>query len=445
MTLTASASAQVPGDRASFGIPRRPVVVATAAVAFAFGLVLLPGPNPQFGESLIAVAIAIAVVGLATLWNSAPGIARVGVAFAYIALVAVLTDGAGGTSSGFGGLFLLPLLWLAVVGNRRELAAGFAAVAVARIGPVKLVGSPEYPPAAWRTGVVLGAVAVIGCVTVQQLVRVARLRASELLERAAELEDAARRLEVQNEQLRELDAVKDGFVGLVSHELRTPLTSIIGFLEILRESDDPLTAEQRQFLSTIGRNVDRLATLVNELLFLVQVDAGRLELQLAETDVGRLLAEATETARPLAESKGIELLLEADAAGAVLCDPGRMAQLVDNLISNAVKFTHDGGRVAVRAAQQGDTVEISVSDTGIGIPADELSRLFGRFFRATSAVNEGIPRTGLGLAISQAIAEAHGSTITAESSPGQTTFRLRLLARGKTPAGGETHVHGRSV
>src|SRR5438552_3387841 len=139
------------------------------------------------------------------------------------------------------------------------------------------------------------------CVTIQQLVREARLRATDLIDRAAELEEAARQLAVQNEKLRELDHLKDDFVGLVSHELRTPLTSIMGYLEmVLEEHTEQLTADQRQFLATVNRNVERLATLVNELLFLVQVDAGRLELTLASEDIVELVAEATEAARPAA-------------------------------------------------------------------------------------------------------------------------------------------------
>jgi signal transduction histidine kinase len=411
---------------------RRVMLIATAAVGFAFALVLLPGPARDVAEIWIAVGLAVVVVGLSALWSAVPTSARVALPLAYVALVAVLLDGGGGTSSGFGGLFLLPLLWLAVVGGRAELLTGLVAVALARVLPVKLVGAPSYPSADWRAVIVLGAVATIATVTIQQLVREARMRSTELLERAAQLEEAAAQLATQNEQLRELDHVKDGFVALVSHELRTPLTSIIGYLEmVLEESGDPLTEAQRQFLSTVSRNVERLTTLVNELLFLVQVDAGRLELKLARADVNELLAEATEAARPAADAKRIELTLEADPLVPAVIDRGRIAQLLDNLVSNAVKFTPEGGRVDVRAARDGGAIALSVSDTGIGIPADELPRLFGRFFRASSATANAIPGTGLGLAISQAIAQAHDSTITVQSTLAQgTTFRLRLAADG---------------
>jgi signal transduction histidine kinase len=435
MTIESGLAAIVTGRTESEIPQRRILVFAASAVAFAFALVLLPGPQRDIEEIEIAAGLAIAVVGLSALSRSAPALARIGVPLAYIAMVAVLIDGGGGTGSGFGGLFLLPLLWLAIAGSRAELLLGLAAVFIARALPVKVIGAPAYPSSEWRSAIVLGAVAAIACVTIQQLVREARVRAVELLDRAAELEEAARQLAEQNTQLRELDHAKDEFVALVSHELRTPLTSIIGYLEMVLEEDaEPLTDGQRQFLTTVGRNVERLATLVNELLFLVQADAGRLQLTLAEADINELLVEATEAAQPAANAKQIELTLEAGRLAPAVCDRRRIAQLVDNLISNAVKFTPQGGQVEVKAAQDGSAIALSVTDTGIGIPADELPRLFGRFFRASSATSNAIPGTGLGLAISQAIAQAHNSTITVQSTLAQgTTFRL-LLAAGNEPA-----------
>ena len=430
MTIESRPAAIETGRPAS-GIPlRRVVLFAASAVAFAFALVLLPGPQRDIAEIGIAAGLALAVVGLSALSQSAPAVARIGAPLAYVAMVALLIDGGGGTGSGFGGLFLLPLLWLAIVGSRSELLLGLVAVFTARALPVKVIGAPEYPSSEWRSAIVLGAVAAIACVTIQQLVREARVRAVELLDRAAELEEAARQLAEQNTQLRELDHAKDEFVALVSHELRTPLTSIMGYLEMVLEEDaEPLSDGQRQFLTTVGRNVERLATLVNELLFLVQADAGRLQLTLAEADINELLAEATEAAQPAANAKQIELTLEAGRLAPAVCDRGRIAQLVDNLVSNAVKFTPQGGRVEVKAAQDGTAIALTVSDTGIGIPADELPRLFGRFFRASSATSNAIPGTGLGLAISQAIAEAHNSTITVQSTLAQgTTFRFLLAA-----------------
>ena len=418
-------------------VPLRNVVLfAGAAAGFAFALIALPGPGRDPAEIGIAVGLAAVVVGLAALWRAVPAVGRLGPPLAFVALVAVLIDASGGTSSGFGGLFLLPLLWLGIVGSRRELLLAFVAVAVARVLPVRLIGPPEYPSAEWRAAIVLGAVAVIASLTIQQLVREARARAAELRDRAAELEDAARRLETQNTQLRELDRVKDDFVALVSHELRTPLTSIAGYLEMVLDDDaDPLTHDQRQFLDTVGRNVDRLATLVDELLFLAHVDAGRLELSLAEVDVNEILEEAVAAARPAAAANDVRLVLDADRLAPVVCDRGRIAQVIDNLVSNAVKFTRPGGRVDVAAVQEDGVVALTVRDTGIGIPEDELPSLFNRFFRASSATRNAIPGTGLGLAISQAIAEAHGSRITVESAREQgTAFRLRLASPAASAA-----------
>jgi signal transduction histidine kinase len=308
------------------------------------------------------------------------------------------------------------------------------------------VGAPDYPSSGWRGVIVLGAVAVFACFTIQRLVGDARLRVTEMRARGQALEEASRQLADQNEQLRDLDRMKDELVALVSHELRTPLTSISGYLEMIDDEGlETLTPSQQTFLATVSRNVERLTTLVNDLLFLVTVDSGGLELDLAEADINRVLVEAAETARPAADRKQIEFILEADRLTPIVCDRARIAQLVDNLVANAIKFTSEGGQVAIRAAQIDNTIDISVIDTGIGIPTEELPRLFGRFFRASNAASSSISGTGLGLAISQAIAEAHSSLITVQSTVTQgTTFRLQLPTR--TAAHEVSHeLNGQSV
>jgi signal transduction histidine kinase len=419
-------------SRSEADIPARGVVLVVAsAVAFAFVLLLLPAPRRDSRELAIAAALAVAVVGLSALWRSAPAVARLGVPLGYIAVAALLVDGGGGNVSGFAGLFLLPVIWLAILGSPGELLVGLVAVAVARAVPLLAVGAPDYPASGWRGAIVLVAVAVFACFTIQRLVGDARVRVAELRARGRELEEASRRLADQNEQLRDLDRMKDELVALVSHELRTPLTSIIGYLEMVVDDGlETLTPNQQKFLATVSRNVERLTTLVNDLLFLVKVDSGGLELELAEADLNQLLVEAAEAARPAADRKQIEFNLEADRLTPIVCDSARIAQLVDNLVANAIKFTPAGGQVAIRATQIDNAIDISVKDTGIGIPAEELPRLFGRFFRASNAAGSSIPGTGLGLAISQAIAEAHNSAITVQSAVGQgTTFRLQLPAR----------------
>ncbi len=232
----------------------------------------------------------------------------------------------------------------------------------------------------------------------------------------------------RNDQLRELDRVKDDFVASVSHELRTPLTSIRGYLELVLDGEaGDLTDEQHQFLSIVDRNADRLLRVVGDLLFVAQVDAGKIAIEKAPTDVDELVHQAVEAARPAATEQGVELELEVDGLGPLNADRARLAQVVDNLISNAVKFTPSGGRVEVRSVREGDLAVLEVTDTGIGISAEDQDRLFQRFFRTDEATQHAIQGTGLGLAIVQAIVEAHDGTISVASVPGAgTTFRVEL-------------------
>jgi PAS domain S-box-containing protein len=235
----------------------------------------------------------------------------------------------------------------------------------------------------------------------------------------------------QNERLRELDRLKDEFVALVSHELRTPLTSIRGYLELVLEGEaGDLTDEQRQFLGVVERNAHRLLGLVGDLLFLAQVEAGKLSLEVGAVDLAAVTAESVETARPLAEEKGITLTLAAGPLALLAGDRARLAQLLDNLISNGVKFTPSDGRVDVRVRSDRGSAIIEVRDTGMGIAADEQEHLFERFYRTAAATEQAIPGTGLGLAISRAIVEAHGGQITVASEEGAgTTFRVSIPIR----------------
>jgi signal transduction histidine kinase len=237
-----------------------------------------------------------------------------------------------------------------------------------------------------------------------------------------------RRIAAQNRELKLLDSLKDEFVASVSHELRTPLTSIRGYIELmLDEETGPLNATQRKFLSVVERSTERQMMLVADLLLVAQLGAADLQLDLEPLEVGALVEEAVEAARPTAEAKGIELDFATDHRSAnVLADAPRLAQVMDNLISNAIKFT-PAGRVRVQLSSDADEAVIDVADTGIGIPPDEQERLFERFFRATAANANAIQGTGLGLSISKAIADAHAGTIELESSGSEgTTFRLTL-------------------
>ena len=255
----------------------------------------------------------------------------------------------------------------------------------------------------------------------------------------ADAEEARHNLARQNQRLLELDRLKDEFIALVSHELRTPLTSIRGYLELLLEGEaGELNDEQRRFLGVVERNAHRLLHLVGDLLFLAQLEAGRLNLELGATDLGALASEAVEAARPLAEEKNITLTLATGPTPLLAGDHARLGQLFDNLLSNALKFTPSGGRVDVRVRSTKDGAVIEVRDTGLGIPAEEQKHLFERFFRSSIAAEQAIPGTGLGLAITKAIVDAHGGRIVVASDAGKgTTFKVMLpVGQAAAPARG---------
>ena len=220
---------------------------------------------------------------------------------------------------------------------------------------------------------------------------------------------------------RHLERLRDAFVGAVSHELRTPLTSISGFLEMLGDEESGLSDSGRTYLGALQRSTGRLQKIVEDLLLVAQIEANRLELDPVPADLAELAAEAIEAALPVAAAKRVQLRLDATGAVPVEADAGRLRQVLDNLVSNAVKFTPDGGSVTMSASNGGDRVCVEVADTGIGIPRAEIGQLFSRFYRASTATRRAIPGTGLGLVIARAIVEGHGGTISLESSENEGT------------------------
>ena len=224
--------------------------------------------------------------------------------------------------------------------------------------------------------------------------------------------------------------MKEEFVASVSHELRTPLTSIRGYLELVLEADPAdLTPQHRDYLRIVDRNADRLLDLINDLLDVAQAESGRFVLNRESVDLESLVADAVDGVRPGADVRQIELGLHVAAGNHARrsIDRKRIGQVVDNLLSNALKFTPDGGKVDVRLSSENGDSRVEVSDTGIGIPEAEQDRLFERFFRTEAANGQAFQGTGLGLAISKAIVEAHGGRITVASAEGAgTTFSVLL-------------------
>lgn len=225
---------------------------------------------------------------------------------------------------------------------------------------------------------------------------------------------AVAELAEQVEKLRQLNEAKTEFVGTLSHELRTPLTSIISFGELLR-GEAGLSREALAFLDVIDRNASRLLRLVGDLLLLSQIESGVIPLELAPVSIPEVTAEAVRNATPAATGYGITFETSAGRGPVIQADHLRLLQVLDNLIANAVKFSHPGDTVRVRSAWDGRTWRIDVADSGIGIPPGEIGRLFDRFVRASNARTSGRPGSGLGLSVVKAIAELHGGRVTVDS------------------------------
>jgi PAS domain S-box-containing protein len=227
----------------------------------------------------------------------------------------------------------------------------------------------------------------------------------------------------------EAERAKDDFFALVSHELRTPLTSIIGYTDLVAEVEaDRLSEQGRDFLEIIRRNAGREMRLVADLLLLVKIREGTFAVDLDESaDLERIVGESVEAARPAAGRREISLSSSIASTPRLRGDPHRLGQVVDNLISNAIKFTPIGGQVDVRLASSNGTAAIEVADTGAGVPDEERDRLFDRLYRASGATRAHVPGLGLGLTIVKAIVDAHGGTVgLASGEDGGTTFRVEL-------------------
>jgi PAS domain S-box-containing protein len=231
-------------------------------------------------------------------------------------------------------------------------------------------------------------------------------------------EQVQHQLAEQNERLRKLDESRNQFLAIVSHELRTPLTSILSFSELIRGEAEGLTPEGVRFLDIVERNADRLHRLVGDLLMLDRLDAGALPLDLAPVSVAELTGEAVGSAAAGAAKQGVTIGVTAGPGPPVQGDLRRLMQVFDNLLANAVKFSHRNGHVHVTAAFDGSNWRIDVADDGIGIPPEEVGQLFTRFVRASNARTAGLPGTGLGLSIVKVLVEMHGGHVEAASTLG---------------------------
>jgi signal transduction histidine kinase len=262
---------------------------------------------------------------------------------------------------------------------------------------------------------------------IEREVREAKGRQDRRVEQRAANESLRARLQAEA-----ASAAKSQFLANASHELRTPLNAIIGFSELLVDGKvGALTAQQADFVQNVLDGGRYLLRLINDLLDLSKVESGRFELMRVPTAVGRLLPPLLERLQPLLTRSGLSCTVSfPDGLPMISADPTRLTQVFFNLLANAIKFTPKGGRIDITVRSVAGGVEVDVRDTGVGIAADDLPRLFREFEQLKAGIaDRENPGTGLGLALSKRLVELHGGTIAVESAVGAgTTFTVALPA-----------------
>jgi signal transduction histidine kinase len=253
---------------------------------------------------------------------------------------------------------------------------------------------------------------------IEEATRVIRASADSSLVRIAGAYDA--QLRVMNTELARADRFKSEFLAKMSHQLRTPLTAILGFCEVLLGGmDGPLTDEQQQDIGLVNQSGQVLLELVNDILDLSKIEAGKIEVATREVRVGDVAEKVIASLDRLAEAKAVVLTKEITPDGlTVMADPVHVREILTNLVANAIKFTPRGS-VTVHAAVTGKVAEISVIDTGIGIPSDAQERIFEEFSQANDEISKQYGGTGLGLPIARRLVELQGGRMGVSSEPGK--------------------------
>ena len=254
--------------------------------------------------------------------------------------------------------------------------------------------------------------------------------AETLNETAKNLQQTMEQLQREHAELERLERIRKDFVINVSHELRTPLASIQGYTETLLDGALTDPDHNLRFLGIIRQNAERLARLTEDLLTLSRIEQKRQALNFEPHALGRLLQDAMDLVRPMAAKNSLDLRLgPSSATGEVWCDREAVHQILTNLLENAIKYTPAGGSILVGAHPKGRFVEVFVRDTGIGIPGEDVPRLFERFYRVDKARSRELGGTGLGLSIVKHLVAAHNGAVRVESTLGRgSTFFFTLPA-----------------
>jgi len=383
------------------------------------------------GALIVTPAIVLWVTEYAVKW-SRHHLLEMGVSLTLLCLITVMVFHSGQAMTApnypLGFLMLSILIWTAVrLGSRATATAILLCVGIAIWGTLRgfgpfARGSPNESLLmlqAFMAVIAVTALALTVGVSEQKRGEQALDQLNQTLERR--IQDRTNTLQVAVEQLQELDRLKSAFVTIVSHELRTPLTSIKGLVEnMLQELTGPLNDKQTHYLSRILLNAERLTRILNEVLDLSKIEAGKMELLRRSMSLHEIFADLLEGFQPLAQLKSISMeVTPTEGMPTVHADRDKLYEVLANLLDNAIKFTPTGGRVQI-GAQILDSryIKVGVSDTGCGISEEHLLKIFDKFYRVQSS-SEHVAGAGLGLAITRGLVELHGGTIAVESASGK--------------------------
>ncbi|MBQ4265987.1 MAG: HAMP domain-containing protein [Clostridia bacterium] len=230
-----------------------------------------------------------------------------------------------------------------------------------------------------------------------------------------------------SEQVHNLDEARNQFVSNASHELKTPLATMKILVESMIYQDDMPSELRQEFLTDINKEIDRLSSVVGDLLTLVHIDSHKLRLRREMMVFSEVVRESVKRLAPLAKKRGQEIEVNISDQCEMFADPGKLAQVCYNIIENGIKYTPDGGKITVNLRRMGRDAVLEISDTGVGIPADNLAHVFDRFYRVDKARSRDTGGTGLGLSIVQQIVRLHAGSVTVQSEQGKgTTFTVQL-------------------
>jgi signal transduction histidine kinase len=375
-------------------------------------LISVGSPATGEGASVLFVAALTALTTVAALfppWHRLPRVWLIAVPVIDVLIIAHLEHELFASQPGVSNLVLIPTLWLAYSFNLAGVVVAIISDYFVALFPYIAAGWPTSSDA-WGDAVLIPAIVSGVGIAVYLSARHIQKQRDELT--------------VAYDELRKVVDSRDEFLRTISHELRTPLTSMIGYLEVIEDSVDLAKQGVVEPFDIIGRNAQRLLSLINSLITEAH---GRPEPKRRSESVNDLANRALDAARPAAAKAGVVISAARLESVRAELDAGDITEVLNELLSNAIKFNHWGGTISVSVARDDDDVVIRVADSGIGIWPDERPRIFERFFRGASARRSVIAGTGLGLSTVKSIVDAHSGTIGAASvEPHGTTMVLRL-------------------